>query len=114
MEHPYSYQGKLNIKADMLTCIASVTPVEEYILPEEVPTPWSLDGINPQEAVQAQKEEFSNEPTEACQDMDDCPYVLQNGLLYSIAEPYRNAGRYPRLVCLIATEKLSLIIVIGR
>jgi len=92
------HPGKLNIRADMLSRIAAITPVEEYIYPDDAPSAWATDHIDPSDLSQNQSEEFPDLWTEARQDTDDSSYTLESGLLYTLAEPFKNAGRYPRLI----------------
>lgn len=86
----------------MLSRISAIAPdsqtTNQCYAPEEMPTPWCLHKLNHDDVANAQKIEFSQEIIEASQDLDDSSYVIQNNILYSIAEPYCRAGRYPRLV----------------
>ena len=99
---PIKYHaGKLNIRADMLSRIASVQPdpvPQAQLLLAEVPDVWRVDGIHRDELIRAQKAEFPDEIVEAGQDDDTTPFILEGDILYSLAEPHRYAGRYPRLV----------------
>ena len=92
------HPGKLNIRADMLSRIASVTPIEEYIYPDDAPTTWATDHIDPTDLSEDQREEFPDQWIEAQQDLDDSSYTIESGLLYTLSEPYKHSGRYPRLV----------------
>jgi hypothetical protein len=99
---PIKYHpGKLNIRADMLSRISSVQPApvlpSEFIL-SEVPDLWHIDDIDVSELIRAQKDEFPDELIEAQQDVDASPYVIESNILYSLAEPHKYAGRYPRLL----------------
>ena len=96
------HRGKLNVRADMLSRIASVNSTDpqevEYEVIEDVPTPWTLDGLSPPEVHRQQLVEFPELVADAQTDLDENPYMLQGGLLYSLAEPHPQAGVYMRLV----------------
>ncbi len=92
------HQGKLNVRADMLSRIASVRPAEPVLQLSDPPAAWQADELDPKTLRGAQLLYFPDEILEASQDLDESPYFLKGGLLYSQAEPYKNAGRYPRLV----------------
>ena len=93
------HPGRLNIRADMLSRIAAVAPPTPLIpTPRDVPAAWEADGIDPISLMKHQQDQFADQITEASQDTDETPYVMESGLLYSLAEPYKNAGRYMRLV----------------
>ena len=94
----FYHPGKLNIRADMLSRIAAITPLDEYIYPDDAPTAWATDHINSVDLPLLQQKEFADEWVEAQQDIDDSPFAIEAGLLYSLAEPHKNAGRYPRLM----------------
>ena len=99
---PIKYHpGKLNIRADMLSRIGAIEPQPEIALemsPRDVPDVWVTDRIDPQNLVQFQREEFPNAFIEASQAVDDCPYVIEGGILYTMREPSKNAGQYLRLM----------------
>ena len=86
------HPGKLNICADMLSRISAVTSIEEYLYPDDAPSAWATDNIDPVELSAQQELEFPDQWTEATQDQDDSPYTIEGGLLYSLAEPYKQAG----------------------
>lgn len=92
------HKGALNIRADTLSRIASVSPAVPLELPVEVPDVWKTDGIDVKELQLNQQKQFSDEIIEANQGTDETRYVISNGLLYTMAEPYRHAGRYMRLL----------------
>lgn len=94
MYHP----GKKNIRADMLSRIAAVQPPIQIMPPVEVPDVWMTDKINLNDLAKYQQEQFNDAYLEASQDMDESCYVVEGGLLYSIAEPSARAGRYMRLL----------------
>lgn len=92
------HPGKLNVRADMLSRIAAISPAPPEVQLATIPSAWEADQIDPQELLQFQREQFPNEIIEARQDWDESCYFLEQGLLHSLAQPYKNAGRYPRLV----------------
>ncbi|ELU16810.1 hypothetical protein CAPTEDRAFT_205280 [Capitella teleta] len=84
----------------MLSRIAAIeqstpTPV---IVPADIPDVWVTDRIDLQDLARHQKEQFHDAYVEASQETDESPYIVQGSLLYSIAEPSHNAGRYLRLL----------------
>jgi transposase InsO family protein len=95
------HPGKLNIRADMLSRIAAINldpaPAPAFDL-QEIPEIWRADQIDPDELIRAQKDEFEDQWIEATQEQDASPFVIDSGILYSLAEPHRHAGRYPRLM----------------
>lgn len=92
------HQGKLNVRADMLSRIASVTPLPDPEPTLDLPTVWETDHIDPLELVRLQHEQFPDYFIEASQGTDETRYIVEKGLLYTMAEPHRNAGIYPRLI----------------
>ncbi|ELU01990.1 hypothetical protein CAPTEDRAFT_192861 [Capitella teleta] len=71
------------------------TPV---IVPADIPDVWVTDRIDLQDLARHQKEQFHDAYVEASQETDESPYIVQGSLLYTIAEPSHNAGRYLRLL----------------
>jgi len=95
------HPGKLNVRADMLSRIAALSPpVIASLAPAAVdlPSVWDTDHIPIIGLQHGQRGEFEDAFVEASLDADDCPYVVEEGLLYTIAPPYKGAGRYPRLL----------------
>lgn len=94
------HPGKLNIRADMLSRICTVQAIPEQPKFELNSTPeiWRLDKIDPNELSRLQQEEFLDQWIEAGQEMDISPFHVDNGVLYSLAEPYPRAGRYSRVM----------------
>ena len=98
-------EGKRNFRADFLSRIAAIQPKQrvpktpfQIFAPLDVPDVWLTDKIDPNELAALQQQQFPNEYAEATQDNDESSYVIENGLLYSNAEPRRNMGRYLRLI----------------
>jgi len=94
------HPGKLNVRADMLSRIASLTPAFVASLApvaNGLPTVWETDGIDPLELQRLQRQQFPDECTAASQD-EETSYVYENQILYSMGEPSKGAGRYPRLL----------------
>ena len=92
------YEGKRNIRADMLSRICVLSPDDYVPFEDDVPTPWDCDNLDKDEVITLQEEEFPYEKRAAREDEKGTLYVLEESILYSISEPYRNAGRYKRLV----------------
>ena len=98
------HPGKLNIRADMLSRIKTtgqISNIQPKIQPIPVTDPpevWKTDNIDPRELIQLQRQQFEDQYTGASQDEDGCCYTVENGILYSLAEPHPNAGLYHRLV----------------
>ena len=94
------HPGKLNIRADMLSRIAAIEPVSQdhVVPPTDVPEVWVTDRIDLRSLAAYQREQFPDAFIEASQDTDETCYVIEGGLLFSMAEPSRNAGRYLRLL----------------
>jgi len=92
------HPGRLNIRADMLSRIASVQPIGQTILPVDVPDVWNTDHIQVDELIRLQQKQFEDAYIEAEQDTDEARYTIQEGLLYTMAEPDLKAGRYMRLL----------------
>ena len=82
----------------MLSRIAAITLIDEYTYPDNAPTAWATDHIDSVNLPHLQQSEFADEWVEAQQNRDDSPFAIKAGLLYSLAEPHKNAGRYPRLM----------------
>lgn len=94
MYHP----GKFNIKADFLSRIAAIAPLTQPMSVIEPPDVWKTDHIDVAELAEIQQEQFEDAFIEASQDLDGSLYHIEKGILYSIAEPHKNAGRYLRLL----------------
>ena len=97
----FYHPGRLNVRADLLSRIAAVEPlVESEIVtaPVDVPDVWMTDRIDPEELATYQREQFPDAYVEASQDSDESSYIVEGGLLYTMAEPSKNAGRYLRLL----------------
>jgi hypothetical protein len=96
MYHP----GKLNVRADMLSRIAVVTPRTSHLeTPRDIPMVWDTDCIDDlNELVQRQLAQFPGEREEALIQLDGSPYMLQDQILYSMAPPFKGAGVMPRCV----------------
>jgi len=92
------HPGKLNIRADMLSRIAAVQPRIQTIPPDDIPDVWITDGIDANELAKRQREQFPDAFIEASQDTDETCYIVEQGLLYTLAEPSFRAGRYLRLL----------------
>lgn len=92
------HQGKLNVRADMLSRIAAVQEIPETIFetPVDIPTAWETDDIDVQNLVKFQSEQFHDQLIEAQNDEDESPFIVEDGVLYSIAPPYKGATAYPR------------------
>ena len=94
MYHP----GKLNVRADMLSRIAAVQPKIQLVPPYDVPDVWNTDRIDPKQLADLQQRQFPDAFIEASQETDESCYVVEGGLLYTLAEPSAHAGRYMRLL----------------
>lgn len=92
------HPGKLNIRADMLSRIDAVKPVIQLVPPIFVPDVWKTDNIDPKELSERQHEQFTDAFIEASQDTDETRYFVEDGILYTFAEPSQNAGRYMRVL----------------
>jgi len=94
------HQGKLNVRADMLSRIASVSPQTTHLeVPKEIPMIWQTDCIdNLEELVKHQVDQFLGEREEAEVLLDESPYFLQDSILYSLAPPFKGAAVQPRCV----------------
>jgi transposase InsO family protein len=94
------HPGKLNVRADMLSRIAAIEPStpSPVIVPADIPDVWVTDRIDLQDLARHQKEQFHDAYVEASQETDESPYIVQGSLLYTMAEPSHNAGRYLRLL----------------
>ncbi|ELU08726.1 hypothetical protein CAPTEDRAFT_188813, partial [Capitella teleta] len=71
------------------------TPV---VVPADIPDVWVTDRIDIHDLARLQKEQFCDAYVEASQETDESPYIVQGSLLFTMAEPSRNAGRYLRLL----------------
>jgi transposase InsO family protein len=94
------HPGKLNIRADMLSRIAAIEPSTPtpVVVPADIPDVWVTDRIDLHDLARRQKEQFCDAYVEASQETDESPYIVQGSLLFTMAEPSRNAGRYLRLL----------------
>ena len=102
------YEGKRNIRADMLSRIkpaeVATYDTQQYIDPNafsdedaDLRLPLEADGINPIVLQQQQKESFAGLVTRANNE-DDEDYITSRGLLYSCIKVSPTAPCYPRLV----------------
>ncbi|ELU14186.1 hypothetical protein CAPTEDRAFT_226532 [Capitella teleta] len=84
----------------MLSRIAAIEPSTPtpVIVPADIPDVWVTDRIDLQDLARHQKEQFHDAYVEASQETDESPYIVQGSLLYTMAEPSHNAGRYLRLL----------------
>ncbi|ELU11137.1 hypothetical protein CAPTEDRAFT_210042 [Capitella teleta] len=84
----------------MLSRIAAIEPPTPtpVIVPADIPDVWVTDRIDLQDLARHQKEQFHDAYVEASQETDESPYIVQGSLLYTMAEPSHNAGRYLRLL----------------
>ena len=84
----------------MLSRIAAIREALETLSFYLSATPeiWQLDNIDPTQLSILQQQEFADEWMGAEQELDSSPYDIENGILYSLAEPYKRAGRYSRLM----------------
>ena len=85
----------------MLSRIAAVEPLVEsdtLTPPLDVPDVWVTDKIDFHDLVKYQREQFPDSFVEASQETDESAYVVEGGLLYTMSEPHKNAGRYLRLI----------------
>ncbi|ELU04483.1 hypothetical protein CAPTEDRAFT_192373 [Capitella teleta] len=71
------------------------TPV---VVPADIPDVWVTDRIDLHDLARSQKEQFCDAYVEASQETDESPYIVQGSLIFTMAEPSRNAGRYLRLL----------------
>ena len=62
------------------------------------PDVWKTDYIDHKELVPIQREQFQELYQEALSDNDGNCYIIESGVLYSLAEPTKGSGRYHRLV----------------
>lgn len=92
------HPGKLNIRADMLSRIAAVESVVTDIPPIDVPDVWHTDHIDPNELSQLQREQFADAYVEASQDTDETRYVIEKGILFTLAQPSTTSSRYMRVL----------------
>lgn len=92
------HPGRLNIRADMLSRIAAIEPLVQLMPEVDPPDVWKTDLIDPAELVTFQREQFPDAYTEASQDLDGSRYVIEQQLLYTLAEPSKHAGLYMRLL----------------
>ena len=83
----------------MLSRLCSITPIVTDPKPMiDLPSSWETDKIDLKRLAQLQHEQFPDYFIEASQGVDDCRYIVENGLLYTLAEPHKNAGIYPRIL----------------
>ena len=107
------FPGKLNMCADMLSHIASVQPVVQYLPPDKVSDVWNTDHIDPAAVSHAQQKEFPRKFLEATQETDETHYWLEQGILYTFAPPYKGADPYlivilPQEFCLQGIDKCHI------
>ncbi|ELU02417.1 hypothetical protein CAPTEDRAFT_208841 [Capitella teleta] len=84
-------------QAGMLAAIEPSTPTP-VVVPADIPDVWVTDRIDLHDLARRQKEQFCDAYVEASQETDESPYIVQGSLLFTMAEPSRNAGRYLRLL----------------
>lgn len=89
----------------MLSRIASVTPVDGNtsrgdgdVGLTETPDVWQTDYIELNALKKEQARQFPDYFVEADQGTDETRYVIEKGVLYTVAEPHPGAGIYPRVV----------------
>ncbi|ELU17577.1 hypothetical protein CAPTEDRAFT_195243 [Capitella teleta] len=75
------------------TAIEPSTPTP-VVVPADIPDVWVTDRIDLHDLARRQKEQFCDAYVEASQETDESPYIVQGSLLFTMAEPSRNAGRY--------------------
>lgn len=54
---------------------------------------WAIDGINYDDLRAWQQEQFPNEGTEAGQKTDESPFIVIDGLVYSMIDPCPHADQ---------------------
>ena len=99
------HPGKLNVRADMLSRVsacflsqlAPMTPPLSSPIVIDPPTVWQTDRIDVSELQRLQAVEFPDQLVEAQQAADECRYVLNHGLLYTLAAP-KGGVTYHRLL----------------
>ncbi|ELU16213.1 hypothetical protein CAPTEDRAFT_215941 [Capitella teleta] len=84
----------------MLSRIAAIEPSTPtpVVVPADIPDVWVTDRIDLHDLARSQKEQFCDAYVEASQETDESPYIVQGSLIFTMAEPSRNAGRYLRLL----------------
>ncbi|ELU13469.1 hypothetical protein CAPTEDRAFT_216195 [Capitella teleta] len=84
----------------MLSRIAAIEPSTPtpVVVPADIPDVWVTDRIDLHDLARRQKEQFCDAYVEASQETDESPYIVQGSLIFTMAEPSRNAGRYLRLL----------------
>jgi len=94
------HPGVLNVRPDMLSRIASVQEVPETVFetPTQTPTAWETDHIDLETLRKYQTEQFAEQIAEAEADIDNTPFVMESGVVYSLAPPYKGASAYLRAV----------------
>ena len=103
---PINYrQGKLNVRADMLSRIrpmeVDAIDTTGWTEPQSGEVEWTLplqfDGIDTELLTQRQKELFPDEINRAT-DEEDEDYELHDGILYSCRRPGPRQPQYPRIL----------------
>lgn len=90
--------GKSNVHADALSRIAAVAPLPVFVPPVNTPDDWRADQIDPKELARMQREEFPEEMEEAASDTDETRYLLEGGLLFTMAKPSATSPLYLRVM----------------
>lgn len=97
---PIKYHtGKLNIRAGMLSWMATIQPIPElqFFALSATPEISCSNNIDPKRLAILWQQEFANEWVEAKQQLDTSPWITEDNI-YSLAESYLRAGRYFRLI----------------
>ncbi|ELT88755.1 hypothetical protein CAPTEDRAFT_188873 [Capitella teleta] len=97
----------VNVARSLLPAVIDTAAIEpstptSVIVPADIPDVWVTDRIDLQDLARHQKEQFHDAYVEASQETDESPYIVQGSLLYTIAEPSHNAGRY---LCLLLPQQ---------
>lgn len=74
------------------------TPPQMQQEEPEPPGVWQADGLSWPELRKLQREQFEQEALEADDATDETRYIIENGVLFTMAPPYPGAEIYPRVL----------------
>ena len=85
------HSGRLIVAADTLKNLRDSSTTQVW-------HPWETDNISYQELYHLQREEFKEQFLEADDASDETRYIVQDGILHTMAPPYPEATPYPRVL----------------